>query len=179
MPRRTLLLAAGILAAGAAMSYVKGVAVAPPGLGRMNVWDAFFGPADQGPVDFATLRRRGMPNDALVAPPGMALAAKPDRTAPVWDVPPDVLRERLLKVVSATPHVEQVARAGGPNGDRFVARTPVLRFPDTIDMLVVPVEGGSSVAFYSRSLLGRSDFGTNLRRIEAWLADPSLAAGRR
>ncbi len=145
----------------------------------MNVWDAFFGPADQGPVDFATLRRRATPNDALVAPAGTAGSARVDRAPPVWSIPPDILRERLLKVVLATPGVEQVAAASGGKGDRFVAKTRIMRFPDTIDMLVVPADGGSSVAFYSRSLLGRSDLGANLSRIEGWLSEPSLKADRR
>ena len=50
-----------------------------------------------------------------------------------------------------------------------------MRYPDTVDVLVLPAEGGrSTVAIYSRSQIGRSDLGANLARIRRWLEDPAL-----
>jgi uncharacterized protein (DUF1499 family) len=51
-----------------------------------------------------------------------------------------------------------------------VQRSETLRFPDTnvVRYLALP-EGGSTVAIYSRSQLGRADLGVNQARIERWL----------
>lgn len=50
-------------------------------------------------------------------------------------------------------------------------RTPLLGFPDTIDVLYVDLpDGRSSLALYSRSKLGYRDLGANRARLERWLA---------
>jgi len=52
-----------------------------------------------------------------------------------------------------------------------VQHTRLMRFPDTIDLEVFPAgEGQSTLAIYSRSLIGRKDFGVNRARITRWLA---------
>ncbi|MCP8937055.1 DUF1499 domain-containing protein [Alsobacter sp. SYSU M60028] len=150
----------------------------PIGLDRL--WERIGGPADQGPVDFTRLMRRADPNDALACPRELCPDARADIVSPVWDVPYHDLRERLRAVILADPGARQVAEATPGRGDRFVVRTPVWRFPDTVDVMVLPVAGGgATVAIYSRSLLGRSDFGANLARIRGYLADPRVAAGTR
>ena len=46
-----------------------------------------------------------------------------------------------------------------------------MRFPDTVDVEVFPAgENQSTLAIYSRSLIGRKDFGVNRARITRWLA---------
>lgn len=143
----------------------------PGGIGQ--VW-SLFGHADQGPADFRTLRRRSRPNDALVCPSWLCTAV-PDVAAPLYALAPDALRARLASVILGNPDAEQVAEASGDHGDRFVIRTRWMRFPDTVDVLVVPQpEGRSTLAIYSRSLVGLGDGGTNLGRIRRWLADPVL-----
>jgi hypothetical protein len=60
-----------------------------------------------------------------------------------------------------------------PDCDRiacFLQRTRVMRFPDTIDVEVFPSPGGSTIAIYSRSLIGRRDFGVNRARVARRLA---------
>ena len=102
----------------------------------------------------------------------------PDIVSPVWDVPyHGRLRERLRTAVLATKgEAVQVAEAIPGRGDRFVVRTPLMRFPDTVDVMVLPAGGKSTVAIL-RSLIGRSDLGANLARIKGWLGDPAVAAG--
>jgi uncharacterized protein (DUF1499 family) len=46
-----------------------------------------------------------------------------------------------------------------------------MRYPDTIDVEILPAdEGRSTLAVYSRSLVGRKDFGVNHARLRRWLA---------
>jgi uncharacterized protein (DUF1499 family) len=60
---------------------------------------------------------------------------------------------------------------------RFVQRSRILGFPDTIDVKVVPgAEGGAAVLLYSRSKLGRSDMGVNRERIARWIGLIETAA---
>lgn len=145
--------------------------------GIERVWSALFGPPDLGPVDFSRLVRRTTPNDALACPPGLCPAAKADIETPVFPVPHHVLAARLRALVESEPGARRVADATAGRGDRFVVRTPLMRFPDTVDVLVLPAAGGgSTAAVYSRSQIGRSDIGANLGRIRRWLDDPGLKA---
>ncbi len=54
---------------------------------------------------------------------------------------------------------------------RYVQRTALLGFPDTIVVRFVAVGAErSSIALYSRSKFGYSDLGANKARLERWLA---------
>ena len=55
-------------------------------------------------------------------------------------------------------------------GARFVQYTRLMRYPDTIDVEVIPAGENSTLALYSRSLVGRKDFGVNRARLKRWLA---------
>jgi hypothetical protein len=166
-----------VLAAGA-VAVVASVALGdrPGGIGRF--W-SLFGPADQGPVDFATLQRRNTPNDALVCPSWLCRAA-PDIAAPLYALPAADLRRRVIDVVLRSGDAVQVAEGGVNRSDRFVVRTRWLRFPDTVDLMVIPLgPDRSTLALYSRSLVGRGDLGTNLARLRRWLGDAELRAAAR
>ena len=127
-------------------------------------------------MDFATLTRRSSPNDALACRPETC-TAKADIVPPVYALPAAELRTRLTSLILADGNAEQVARATGAQGDRFVVRTPLMRFPDTVDVLVLSLgDHRATLALYSRSLLGRGDLGANRRRLERWLSDPFLPA---
>jgi uncharacterized protein (DUF1499 family) len=53
-----------------------------------------------------------------------------------------------------------------------------MRFPDTVDIEVLPVgDNQSTLAIYSRSLIGRSDLGVNRARVERWLAKLDTNSG--
>lgn len=171
MPRWLTLPATLALIGALALGIMVALRDRPGGIARL--W-TIFGPADQGPADFATLTRRRSPNDALVCPSWLCRAV-PDMVASVYALDADTLRSEVRRAILAGGDAEQVATQGERAGDRFVVRTPVLRFPDTVDVLVLPQAGGrATLAIYSRSLLGRGDLGTNLARIRRWLADPAL-----
>src|SRR5262249_39041589 len=126
---------------------------------------------DMGPIDFATLRRRSSPNDALVCPSDRCPFARPDHEAKIYDMPPAELSARVTQVALAEPDTHALPCAPPCRLLRHVQYSRLMRFPDTIDVEVLPGgDGRSTIAIYSRSLVGYGDFGVNRARIERWLA---------
>ena len=133
-----------------------------------RLWTRLAGPADQGPIDFAALQRRKVPNDALAASPG-AIAGTPDLALLVYAEPPDALLRRLDALLADDPNVERVDDRARPTYRRYVVRTSLMRFPDTVDVEAIPAPGGGALLrLYSRSQLGKGDFGANARRLADW-----------
>ncbi len=139
--------------------------------GRERTWQVLYGPADLGPVpDFADLKRPGTPNSFLVCLPESCLREEPDLVSPVFAAEPHALRAALDAIVMGSGRVERVARAEDGLGDRYIERTPIMRFPDTIIIRYVPVDvGRTALIIYSRSQVGSSDFGANGKRVRNWL----------
>jgi hypothetical protein len=147
---------------------------APPAALEFGFWGAIthvlHDRTDLGPVDFAALRRRPSGNDALICPPGFCAGAAPDAPAPVFNLSPDALDARLAAMARADANVEELP-GSAPMHRRFVQRTSLLGYPDLIDALVLPSGAdGATLALYSRSLVGRKDFGVNRARLARWLA---------
>lgn len=132
---------------------------------------------DIGPVDWPTLTRHPTPNDALICPAAHCPNATPDAEPKVYPLPPADLLARLKGVALADTDVHELPCE--PNCDttaRFVQYTRLMRFPDTIDAMVIPVGAGqSTLALYSRSLVGRKDFGVNRARLQRWLEKLDVA----
>ena len=127
------------------------------------------------PVEWATLTRSSTPNDALICPAGHCPHARVDREPPTYAIEPSALLARLREIVRAEAHTVELPNSAGDRTARFIQYTPLMRYPDTIDLAVLPVAngsaaGGTTLALYSRSLIGRSDFGVNRARLERWLA---------
>ncbi len=137
-------------------------------IGPERVW-SFFGPADLGPVAFETLERRTNPNDALACPPSLC-KARSDLAPPLFAVDANGLRAAMTKVIASEPRVSLVHTNDTALIDRYVQRSALLRFPDTIVVRYIEQPGGrSSLAMYSRSQFGRSDLGVNKARLKRWL----------
>jgi uncharacterized protein (DUF1499 family) len=157
-----LCFAAAIMLVAAVTIYIAGE----------RTWTVFAGPADQGPVNFATLELRSSPNQYLVCPADKC-EAESDLPAPVFAFHEKRLRETLIASWSAMPRTRQVSGSADPaSGEiRFVQTSAILQFPDTISVHTWPAgENGSTLAIYSRSLVGRSDLGANEERVKSWLA---------
>src|SRR5262245_15887731 len=164
---RMLLLVAAVLVACALGAVLIGARQQVyAGLARLSGNDR-----DMGPIDFATLRRRSSPNDALVCPPGRCPSAQPDHETKIYDMPPAELSARLTQGALAEPDTRALPCDPPCRLLRYVQYSHLMRFPDTIDVEVLPAgDGRSTVAIYSRSLVGYGDFGVNRARIERWLA---------
>jgi len=116
-------------------------------------------------LHFSTLgpRRRG--NTALAAPPGMHV--HPDIISRRRDMPPLRLYETLKRIALAQERTFLHADFASHLQAHFVARTALCNYPDLIAIQVTP---DSMPALYSRSVYGQADFGTNRKRLVAWLA---------
>ena len=128
-------------------------------------------PLDIGTVNWATLTRHATPNDALVCAAARCPNAKSDAEPKTYPMAPAELLARLKKIALGEPDTTELPCE--PNCDhtaRFLQRTRLMRFPDTIDIAVYPTGEGSTLAIYSRSLVGSSDLGVNRARVERWLA---------
>jgi len=135
-------------------------------------------PLDIGPVNWARLTRHATPNDALVCPAGRCPNAQPDATPKIYSLAPGELLARLKRIALAEPDTSELYC--GTECDhvaRILQHTRLMRFPDTIDIEVLPAaDNRATLAIYSRSLVGRGDLGVNRARIERWLAKLDAAA---
>lgn len=136
-------------------------------VGPEQVWKEVAGPADQGPVDFGRLQRSLADNDALAATPSGPIAT-PDLALPIYSDDPAALMQRLDGLLLGPAFKEDARRVDDRSSAtrrRYVVRTRVFRFPDTLSAEAVPIEGGTALLLYSRSQLGKSDFGMNRKRL--------------
>lgn len=140
-----------------------------------RLWDAVSGP-DPGPADFGALVRRRSGNDALAAPVSLG-GPRGDLVVPVFPVAARQLGAIVDRMALAEPGT---TRLPSPEGRlRYGVRSRLLRFPDLVDVAVLPQgEGASTLVLYSRSLVGRKDFGANRVRLRRWLARIAREAGR-
>lgn len=123
-----------------------------------------------GSVDFATLEKTAKPNQALICPEDQCARAEPDTFAPIFDVSANELERALLSVLESESDLTRVDDGSDKFSLRFVQRTRLLRFPDTIRIRILPLgEGRSTLAAYSQSQVGQSDLGINRQRLERWL----------
>jgi len=116
-------------------------------------------------IDMARLERPGTPNTALAAPAGFVPA--PDIVTRRYAVAPDRLLAAVQAVAVAQPRTVVHAVFADRQQAHFVARSALLNFPDLVAVQVTPESG---LILWSRSIYGRSDFGANKARLEAWLA---------
>ena len=138
-------------------------------VGPARVWD-WFGAADLGPVDFATLQRRATGNDALACPDGLC-GARADQVTALYPVPAVALRQAFSKAIAGEPRVTIVAADEAALTDRYIQRTALMGFPDTIVVQYFDRPGGqSTLALSSRSRFGKGDMGVNRARVARWLA---------
>ena len=133
-------------------------------------WAALFGPPDLGPVEFATLQKTPRPNQVLLCPADVCQAETPDMMPPIYAVPVDKLRDAFRQIIDQEPHAEQVAVNADHRTERYVIRTNLMRFPDTVCVKFIDLGNDTStLAIYSQAQIGYSDRGVNKARVQRWL----------
>ena len=126
-------------------------------------------PSGHQAVRFETLVLTSKPNQYLVCPPDLCTEAKAHQESPQFDRTADDLRAAFETVVLGSEAVTKIAESEDTLD--VVARTPFVRWPDWVTIRFIPLgENRSTLAIYSRSVYGSSDFGANKRRITNWLA---------
>jgi uncharacterized protein (DUF1499 family) len=127
-------------------------------------------------LDPLAAARTGKPNDVLLAPDGTPGAARP---APVWEGSPRALMEALNEIALAAPRVRLLAGSPGELFATYVQRSRIVGYPDYISVRALPAgDGKATLAIYSRSRWGSSDFGVNAGRVSAWLGAIPLPEAR-
>ena len=173
MIRSTLVYALlGLLAIGAAYAAFAATK------GRKEVLALVFGPVQREPVDFPTLKLKNTPNQYLVCPEGYC-ADPADTVAPNFSVAVQKLQDAWFELVTAQPSTRVITGDEAARQFDIETLTPLVGFPDTLTVRFLEVpEGGSTLAVYSRSFYGKSDFGANKKRLDAWLAQLSARLGQ-
>lgn len=120
---------------------------------------------------FETFRRSRRPNNFLVAPEGLCQNAVPDKLSPRFPEPAEAVFKRLAQHIKTEILWEKLRTDPEEFKLKFIARTPLLRFRDDVDIQVLPGAGDkdSQIAIYSRSRLGHSDLGANAKRVRGLL----------
>jgi uncharacterized protein (DUF1499 family) len=122
-------------------------------------------------VDFAALVRTSAPHDALACPEGVCGDARIDIVTATYPIAGSTLRSIVREVASLQPGTQIVYAARWEEEDRYIVRSKLLRFPDTVNVRIFGAgDEGSMLALYSRSQIGYSDMGVNERRLRLWLA---------
>jgi len=115
-------------------------------------------------VDPLRVVKEGKPNQYLMLPDGKT------SQSPVFEVSALELAGAFDRVAMAQPRVSLLAGSVEELWMTYVQRTALMRYPDYISVKVIGnTNGSATLAIYSRSRFGRSDFGVNRARVKMWI----------
>lgn len=119
-------------------------------------------------VTLAELRDPIPGNAFLACSPGYCAATA--APSPVFALSVDRLAKDWAEMIAGENNVIEVEDEPAAHRLVLIQHTPLLRFPDIITVeFIALAPDQSSLAIYSRARYGRSDFGTNRRRVLRWL----------
>ena len=129
------------------------------------------------PLDFATLQLPASPNTCLLTPstaPGQGHLHRDPLPAS-----PEAVMVALDRIAASMPRTFSLARFPARHQVQWVVRSALMNYPDIVVAEAAPLEGGTGLWLYSRSLIGWSDLGVNRARVMAWLTalEAALRAG--
>lgn len=116
-------------------------------------------------------------NSFLACPPDYCAAAA--APSPIFALSADRLEQSWRQMLASEPGI--VIADDEPAQRRLVViqHTRLLQFPDIVTAEFLALDGDrSGVAVYSKSRYGSGDFGTNRRRVLAWLDRLRQQAGQ-
>ena len=94
----------------------------------------------------------------------------PDLAPLTIDLPPNAAYTAALSAARAMPLWQVTSEDPAAGRITACATTPRMKFVDDVNVTVDPWGSGSRIHVRSASRVGISDFGTNARRIRAYLA---------
>jgi uncharacterized protein (DUF1499 family) len=125
-------------------------------------------------VDFGDLPIIDTSNYYLVCPPGYC-NINPHEISPVYPLSIDTVVRNWKKLMASEPRVSLVAADEQNYKYTFIQISKMLRLPDTINVEFIRLEHNhTTLAIYSQSKYGFSDFGINQERINNWLNKLSI-----
>ena len=141
------------------------------GIGRERTWELIAGSADRGRLDLRNLERSPTANDALACTAG--LRDDCDFVLPAFTRQPAQLSQQIAaRIEKSDALARRVDDGSAPEHLRYVAYSPTMRFPDLVNIEIVPLPGGGyGVLAYARAQLGKKDFGANRARLERYFQD--------
>lgn len=150
-----------------AFIFILGIAVLLFFRSPETFWELVIGDPDLGHVDFPTLKKNRRPNQFLLCPKEVCKNETPDAEPPVFKMTKERLKTSFTQALG-TESRSTVDDAG--DGLRFIMRSPIFRFPDTISVEFFDIQGGATLAIYSRAQIGYRDFGANEKRVRRWIS---------
>ena len=138
-------------------------------VGRDKALSTLFGPIDTQAISFPSLVLGPNPNQFLMCPVDFC-GAPPHSVSPVFPVSVEALKKRWMEMLLSQPRIEFGLSNDPDMQYEHIQRTKLMRFPDSITVKFITVsQDQSTLAIYSRSHYGKSDFGVNETRIRSWL----------
>lgn len=146
---------------------VGGIALLPTTSGFIK---NFVGESTFPVVDFNNIKVNNDQDHYLVCPRNLCPEGVADAESPLYRASDQQLRTRLLSFVDNRPNITLKNVDLALKQFDFIEQTPGSSFPDIITVRIIPnSEQTSSLALYSRSVIGEGVEGANKRRIENWL----------
>jgi hypothetical protein len=122
-------------------------------------------------VDIVALRAP-LPAPSFLACPPDYCALASGTTVPIFPMPWRRLRDAWTAMIARQGRVVQVGDEEQGRRLIYIQHSLVFQFPDIVTVEFVPFgPDASSLAVFSRSRYGRSDFNQNRKRVEAWLTE--------
>lgn len=113
--------------------------------------------------------RDPLPGNSFLACPSDYCAATA-APSPVFALPVDRLEQAWRQMLAGETGIVIVADEPAQRRLVVIQHTKLLRFPDIVTAEFVALgDNRSSIAVYSKSRYGSGDFGTNRKRVLAWL----------
>ena len=149
-----------------AFIFILGIAVLLFFRSPETFWELVVGDPDLGYVDFSTVKKTSKPNQFLLCPKNICKNETPDAEPPVFKMTKERLKASFIQALG-TEGRSTVDDAG--DGLRFIMRSPIFRFPDTINAEFFDTKDGATLAIYARAQIGYRDFRINEKRVRRWL----------
>lgn len=116
-------------------------------------------------IDFNAIILPKSPNYCLA---GLNCHGKQKITVPIFNVSVQQLKIAWANMLKHEPRIKVLKTQ--PEQQQLVQRSRIFRFPDLIDVQFIAVDHTqSTLAIFSRSIYGHSDFGVNCDRVKRWL----------
>ena len=100
-----------------------------------------------------------------VADPFQPHFARVDR---VVAQPPQIVAQSIARIAETEG---AILLAGDAQDGTWVARTPIMGYPDYVSIRLIPEGEGTRIVAFSRSRFGYSDRGVNRARLGRWLPE--------